>query len=445
MQSALFEPTGPLDALILYRAPGSSPAASELRRRASELIAALDARSEGDLLYRPANLHVLVAVSADLLTPAQRAEVSAGLDPIFEEGASTATRALLPPGHESAMHLGDGTALLCVQITAPTLAERVYALRLTRTFLNPERDLDVTILEGGRLGRSWEPFGYPDSTPAWPDLADPGTTTLADLDAIGDARLGVVASKLGLDPQGPSERPLWLLHQRYEHHFDRFFALSPKQRDRLMGMNRYGALVVNGHAQLAREARWAASLARRAFAYHHDEREGLAFQALSADPASFRDALAEMLVSHAVLDYVTAVETGLYLVPPNAAWLAEEEVAAPKVPAACRAMLRCPSSPIPAMTIHEVCPQTLRYLELARSNGLFTSNGLELSAAARTLFLALEQVLAGASVTVELREEPGHNDQIAADLELLRELVHSCSAAIDTAEGRYAAGSRNRI
>lgn len=429
MQSAILESTGPLDVVAIYREPEASAGPDTLRQRAAELMALLEARgSNGDLLNRPENLHVMVAVSQDILTPAQREMAGAA------HTAEAATQSVVG----EATSIGEGPGVVLVQASAPTLNELTLALRQARAVLDPEGVMKVLEIEGGRLARDSEPFGYADSTPPVPVTPARGSTARATLEQREGERKDQVRGKVGV-ARGAAVGPLWLLHQRYENNLRKFFALpTPDARDGVMGKRRDGTLVPGGHAHRARNASWADDLHRRGFTYREDGVEGLAFQALAANPEVFRAALADLLANDALFEYCRAVEAGLYVVPPTAAWLFED-VQAPALDGASRALLREARSPVPALVAYEVVPAVLDYLELARANGLFANQDqMILPPELQRLFEGMEAWLAGAKVTVSVdRGEEGYNAEVENDLAGLREDARQGSAAHKANAGHY--------
>jgi hypothetical protein len=165
-QEAIFHGAGECSSVMLVTLDGAGDrdqANKALLERAARLMALLEQKDAGGPLHGPDNLHVLVAVAASLL-PATKLS--------FTEFPATG---LTSTSGKRRMPRGDGSALVLVQVCAPTETDRRYALRLARGIFEgygakeqmPEGLQPVTReVHGARIFSGLEPFGYRDASPS---------------------------------------------------------------------------------------------------------------------------------------------------------------------------------------------------------------------------------------------------------------------------------------
>ena len=211
---------------------------------------------------------------------------------------------LLP--RQSATHRFPSTqAQLLVQVAADTREALLGAHRRVDAITRELFWLDEELL-AGRIGDGREPFGFRDGI-------HPPTPSEVESD-------GVVAS-------GPLAGSAWILYLRFEQRLERFALLGEHAREQVMGIRTDGTHLAeparNSHVGIARRYH---GFVRRGFPCRANGVEGLAFVGVSAKPEHFRRALDAMLGTDeeppdALLRYATAVSGGLYLAPPDAAWL----------------------------------------------------------------------------------------------------------------------------
>lgn len=475
-QEAAYNGPGACCSLALFTLPdgASKEDRQRLLQRAAHLMQLVEANDEDGPLFRPANLQILVAVSARLLgEQATRTE--------FREFPAEGL------GDRPQMRRGEGQADILVQIAAPTEADRRYALRLASeviglgygTQVEPKIRIEQREVHGARIFSGLEPFGYRDGPPAGseafpPELVaaieglkkdevpeDKWIESLRERKLLGKEPLKSQEKVLKVlqriakqpriladssDKQGrrnadakekinqtlalEAEAPVWLLYQRYVHNLAGFSADEAKAA---IGKEPFELKELHppagSHLAVAKED--AALLTRRGFAYRTDRgEEGLAFIALARDPVIFREALKRHLESDRLLTITKAVDGGIYVVPPSAdslmkrlgmaarAFVRDEE--RDPVPPIARQLLRPSASPIPALVDYQVAAKLPDYVSLIRSKGIFLEPTMHLRGDIEALLVKIEDAL-----------------EVGGELRALREEIRATSEAVYQLNGGY--------
>jgi hypothetical protein len=195
---------------------------------------------------------------------------------------------------------------ILVQIAAETEDERTYALRLVKRVFGA----DIRLLHefhAGRHALSREPFGYRDGL------------------AMEDVEVPISPSVAGVS---------WLLFQNCKQDVAAFYATlaTEREQDEVMGRERDpkpdSTFVApkSSHLAVARKANTVdgkSRLLRRAFSYGSYGEEGMVFLASAAHPDHLKHALERFMKADALGRHTQLGATGIYVVPPSAAWLSQ--------------------------------------------------------------------------------------------------------------------------
>lgn len=312
-QEAVNHPPGRFSAVCVFKKrPKSS--LEEVRSRAAGLI-----RLFSDRASLPDELYVSVALGPGMME---------GVDGFVDSSAPLLKR------HRSTFNLSREGDLL-VQIDGQSDLHRTYALRIVSLALEPVALL-VREIAGARILNAQEPFGFVD----WRSEAHEEMLARPELDVSG----------------------LWLVYIRFRQDLEKFFAENRTARSRARVMGRVPAFIpdedetADPAAALEKRGAIAAKVAaelelelppdshfalmrrsgtlpmlRRGFPYRQDGQEGLVFVALVPNLGIISEALDTMLGGEGsardrLLDYIEALEGGVYFCPPaDAAWLAAGE------------------------------------------------------------------------------------------------------------------------
>jgi hypothetical protein len=325
-------------------------------------------------------------------------------------------------------------------------------------------------VHGARIFSGLEPFGYRDSKPAGtegypPALVDAVTglvkdridpaewierlrdegllppeeklrneaAVLAILQRIAVSRAALAESNRSAAAMGGAgtrstneffgfngePRSVALLYQRYRHKLGSF---DPNEAERNIGkapfqLQQQADPPEGSHLQVTRDSHEAEMLMRRGFAYRSDNGdEGLAFVALANRSDIFEEALRRHLESDRLFRMTTALEGGIYVVPPGADELLEhfglgsrlELVRAqdqPVIPAIAAQLLRPRASPIPGLIDYPVAAELRDYVTLARAKGMFLEPTMHLRPDIEALMVQIEVALGAKKDLADIREK----------------------------------------